>query len=341
MTARLGVTFVAMLGLVSSVAFADKAAPPAKKGAPAAEKKAPEAPAAGSAAGSADAAPAADEPDPPGMIRGPKLVDLGNNSEIDLPAGFILLQKAAAQEILRKGGDNVESVVAAIGQADKEWLVILEYEDIGYIEDDDADKLDAGELLKSYQDGTVEQNKVRHEHGVPELYVDGWSESPRYEKTTHHLVWGLKAHSSQGPVINFFTRVLSRGGFMSVNLIDKAEAIEASKKEAAPVLAGLRFKPGFKYTDHKSEDKSSGMGLRALVLGGAGVALATKGGFLIKLLLIFKKAIIFVVVGVGGFFKWLFGRKKKDDDLGPPPASFEPPSAPPPPTPPSEPPSQV
>ena len=44
-----------------------------------------------------------------------------------------------------------------------------------------------------------------------------------------------------------------------------------------------------------------------------GMVVATKGGFLIKLILIFKKAVIFIVVGIGGFFKWLFGRKKKDD----------------------------
>ena len=315
MTARLGVTFVALLGLFGGIALAEKAAPPkakptAGKAAPPAEKEGSGADA-GSAAGSAAAAPA----EMPGLIHGPKLVDLGHNAEIDLPAGMLLLERAQAQEMLKKGGDNVENIVAAIGMPDKDWLVILEYEDIGYIEDDDADKLDAGELLQSYKDGTTAQNNVRRQTGIPELFVDGWSENPRYEKAKHHLVWGLKAHSSEGPVVNYFTRVLGRGGFLSVNLIDKADKIEAAKVDAASVLQAARFKGGFRYEDHKSDDKSSGMGLRALVLGGAGVAIATKGGFLIKLILIFKKAIIFVVVGVGGFFKWIFGRKKKEEDL--------------------------
>ena len=317
MTARLGVTFVALLGLVGS-ASADKAPPPkAKPAAPAktAEKPADK-PADGSAAGSAAEPPPADVP---GLVHGPKLVDLGHNMEIDLPAGLLLLERAQAQEMLKKGGDEVENVVAAIGAPDKDWLVILEYQDIGYIDDDDADKLDAGELLQSYKDGTTAQNVNRRASGVPELFVDGWSENPRYEKAKHHLVWGLKAHSTEGPVVNYFTRILGRGGFLSVNLIDKADKIESAKVDSAGVLQAARFKPGFAYQDHKSDDKSSGMGLRALVLGGAGVAIATKGGFLIKLILIFKKAIIFIVVGVGGFFKWLFGRKKKEDDYVPTP----------------------
>lgn len=323
MTSRLGVTFAALLCLVGS-AFADKA-PPAKKP-PATKPTPPPAAGSGSAAGSAAEAPEAPEALPPGIHMGPAVVDIGNNSEVDVPAGMLMLEKAQAQEMLRKGGDNVDSVVGVIGQKGKEWLVIIEFDGDGYVDDDDADKLDAAELLKSYEEGTAAQNAVRRQNGIAELFVDGWSENPKYERAKHHLVWGLKAHSRQAadpanptvmkdaPVVNYFTRVLGRSGWLSINLIDGAERIEASKVEVAGVLQAVRFKAGWRYEDHKSEDKSSGMGLRALVLGGAGVALATKGGFLIKLLLIFKKAIIFIVVGIGGLFKWLFGRKKKEDE---------------------------
>ena len=318
MTARLGVTFVALLGLFGGIASAEKAAPPkAKPATPAKPAEKPDAgsAAAGSVAGSADAPEAL----PPGYVLGPKLIDLGNNAEIDVPAGMVFVQRAQAQEMMKKGGNSTESVVGIVLAEGKDWGIVLEYEDVGYIDDDDADKLDAGELLKSYKEGTAQQNTVRRQNGVAELFVDGWSENPKYEKAKHHLVWGLNAHSNEGPVVNFTTRVLSRGGFLSINLIDSADKIAASKVETANVLSAARFKQGFRYEDHKSEDKSSGMGLRALVLGGAGVAIATKGGFLIKLILIFKKAVIFIVVGIGGFFKWLFGRKKKEDDFTPPP----------------------
>ncbi len=322
MTSRLGVTFAALLCLVGSSAFADKPAP-AKKPAPATKAPPPPAEATGSADGSAAPA-AADDGPPPWMVIGPKLVDLGNNAEFELPAGMWFIDRPHAQELMKKEG-NTEKLAGVVVKPSAEWSVVLEYEDVGFVDDDDADKLDANDLLQSYKEGTAQQNTIRRQNGVPELFVDGWAENPRYEKAKHQLVWGLSGHSSEGPVVNFTTRVLSRGGFLSVNLIASSDTIAAAKTDTAPLLQVMRFKQGWRYDDHKSDDKSSGMGLRALVIGGAGVALATKGGFLIKLLLIFKKAIIFVVVGIGGFFKWLFGRKKKDEGL----VVHEPPAPPP------------
>ena len=60
--------------------------------------------------------------------------------------------------------------------------------------------------------------------------------------------------------------------------------------------------------------KTAGLGLKALVLGGAGIAVAkaAKAGILIKLLLVFKKGFILVLAAIGGFFKWLFGGKQQD-----------------------------
>jgi uncharacterized membrane protein len=91
MTRRLGV-LVALLALAAT-ASADKAKPKAPAAKAKAGDKAPPPPADqtapdGSAAdGSADADPLASV----AHINGPKLVDLGHNNEIDLPAGMILL----------------------------------------------------------------------------------------------------------------------------------------------------------------------------------------------------------------------------------------------------------
>jgi hypothetical protein len=68
------------------------------------------------------------------------------------------------------------------------------------------------------------------------------------------------------------------------------------------------------------------MGLRALVVGGTGLAVmkAAKAGILIKLLLVFKKGLWLILVPIIGFFKWLFGRKK--DVVPETPPSETPPS---------------
>jgi len=291
--------------------------------------KAPDAPppdpsAAGSDAAAPDAGPQLH------AIHGPKLVDLGNSSEIDLPAGMIMLEKDEAQAMVRKGGGSGQSVVAAIGAPDKDWLVIIEYDDVGYVKDSDANELDAKELLDTYRDGTNEQNKERKSRGIPELTVDTWTDMPHYEKAVHHLVWGLKGHDTGGGnFVNFFTRILGRRGFLSVNLIDAPDKIEQSKSEALSILTATRFKQGARYEDYREGDRSSGIGLKGLVIGGAGIAIASKTGLLLKLLLVFKKGFIVLAAAIGGFFKWLFGRKKTVTPDAPPPPTSDP-SGPPP-----------
>lgn len=260
-------------------------------------------------------APPVEEPDPLANlphVEGPKLVDLGHQAEIELPAGLTLFERATAQDLMRKLGNDADAVVAAIlppaGTGD--WLIVIEAEDVGYVSDEDADELDAATMLEQFKAGTARQNVERHKLGVPELYVDGWTERPHYEAAAHHLVWGLDAHDSNGKVINFLTRFLGRNGYLSVNLIDEPQNIERSKQQAMAILNAVRFKAGAQYADHESSDRDSGLGLRALVLGGAGVAIAKKGGILIALLLALKKGFIVVLAAIGGFFKWLFGRKK-------------------------------
>ncbi len=248
----------------------------------------------------------------PRHITGPKLVDLGNNTQIDVPAGMILFERAEAQDLLRKGGNSAESTVAIVVKPGSQWLVDIDYEASGYVDDSDAGELDAGELLASYQAGTREQNARRKELGKPELVIDSWTEPPRYEPVQRHLVWGLSAHDSDGKVVNFFTRILGRSGYLSVNLIDAPERIEASKQDALAILAATRFTPGARYEDHVSDDKSSGIGLRGLVLGGAGIALAGKLGFLAKILFALKKGFILIAVAFGGLWKRLFRRKSRD-----------------------------
>ncbi len=252
-------------------------------------------------------------------IKGPKLVSLNAEIEIDLPEGAYLVEREKAQEMVRLGGGDAEGVIGALLQPDKDWFVLIEYAPVGYVTDTDAKDLDASALLASYKTATLAQNPKRKSLGVPELFVDTWSEAPRYDRSQRVLVWGLNAHTAEGPVINFFTRVLGRGGFISVNLIDAPATIDASKAETAPLRNAIHFKTGFKYEDYREGDKSSGMGLTALVLGGGALA-AKKAGVLAGLLLVFKKAFVFIALGIAGFFRWLFGKKKKGEGEMPPPS---------------------
>jgi uncharacterized membrane-anchored protein len=317
-----------------------KATKPAKQPAAAepktAERSAPAAPERPDPAAEEDQDDPAAEALPPQIV-GPRTVDLGHNTTIDLPEGFILIERAQAQEIARKAGNSAEGLVALVFRRDSDWTIVIDYDDSGYIDDSDADDLDADDLLESYREGTHEQNKTRRALGHPDLEVDGWTERPRYERAQHHLVWGLVAHTTGEKVVNFFTRILGRNGYLSVNLIDSPEQIESSKKEALAILQATRFNPGSTYADHISSDKSSGIGLRGLVLGGTGVAVATKlgllakfGALLLKLVLVLKKGFIVIVLGLGALFRWLFRRKPPAAESDPMASQVPPDSLPPP-----------
>jgi uncharacterized membrane-anchored protein len=266
----------------------------------------------------------------PPHLNGPQLVDLGSNIEIDLPAGVLLFERAEARKMLEEVGDSGENVLGIVRTLDSTWEILIEFDDVGYVSDKDANELDATQLFSSFEQGNIQQNARRKTLGIPPLYLDGWSEMPTYKATVHHLVWGLKGHSDDGPVINFFTRILGRNGYMSVNLIDSPDTIEKSKQDTANILTAVRFKPGFRYEDHKEGDRDSGLGLGALVLGGGAVAAVkvAKTGFIVTLLLALKKGFIFIIAGVAGLFKWIFGRKKDEDDLPPPSDPYVPPSSP-------------
>ena len=318
-----------VLGCVLIMAMSGAAV--AKDKAPAKPKAAEKAPAEAPVAEAPKAEPEAPEV---AHIVGPQQVQLGHHAQIDLPAGMVLLEQQAAQELMRKTGNSPEGVVAVIIPQDEHatWWVSIEASDDGYVDDDDADELDASSMLAQIKQGTLEQNKTRVAIGVPEYFADDWREPPRYERIQHHLVWGINGHDKSAKNVNFSTRFLGRNGYLSVDLVDGVETIDQSKTQALAILTAVHFAPGFRYEDHVGSDHSSGLGLKALVVGGTAVVLAKKGGILIAILLGLKKFVVLTVVGVGAFFKRLFGGKKAQPNIASmdPASSEAPPSGAPP-----------
>ena len=276
---------------------------------------------------------AAGEESPPVVFNwkpGPRQVELGHELTLELPAGYVFLEKAEAVKLMEMNGsfynDNLLSVVASQDESSS-WVVIIRYEDEGFIRD--GEELDARELLTAIQEGTEEANQERVERGFKPLSVKDWSEAPHYDKARHHLIWALEAHSEDGTSVNYSTRVLGRRGYVSMNLVVDPEGLAGGKPHMARLLESTRFNPGARYEDfQEGTDKVAEFGLAGLVLGGAGVGaaklakvglLAKLGKFFVALLLAGKKALIPLVVAVGALVSRLFGGKKRQE--APPPAN--------------------
>lgn len=245
---------------------------------------------------------------------GPVTVDLGEGIEIDLPAGAILFERTVARAMLEESGENPDDVLAIVVPAgDEPWSLSIDWSGVGHVSDADAGKLDAREMLAQMDRGTRAQNVVRRAKHVSELFVDGWSTEPRYQRDRRALTWGVKLHSDEGPLLNEFTNVLGRHGYVGLDLIAAPADIEAARVSAAPAMAGIHFKSGHRYEEFDPRtDRDSGMNLRNLVVGAGVVAAGSKLGVFAAIAVVLKKIGVAIAAAAAGLWKWLTGRRKKD-----------------------------
>ena len=251
-----------------------------------------------------------------GLKNGPLDGDMGI-ATIKVPEGFVFTDGAGAKKWAQLTTNPVSNKeIGLMGPADGSYLVLFEFDDVGYVKDDDKDDLDADELLESFKEGTAAFNEERVKAGVPPMTILGWEQKPAYNEAAHALEWCVRAESGGEPSINFNTRLLGRRGYVGVTLMFGGEVTLAQVLPGfRELLKGFSFKTGESYSEFRDGDHVAEYGLAALVAGG-GVALAAKSGLLAKLGLILAKGGKAVVLGVvavigvvGSFFKKLFGKK--------------------------------
>lgn len=247
-------------------------------------------------------------------VEGGTTVDLGSIATVDLDPEFVFLDGENTRKMEREYGDQVTNrEIGSIFPIDENqtWEVYFDYEESGHIKDDEKGEIDAKALLKSYQKGTEEANKDREP--ANRFYVTGWDIEPYYDEQTHNLTWSLLLEdANKEPFLNYNTRILTREGYISIILVTDLQNREADKKVLdEKILSKLKAKPGQRYEDfNKATDKISEYGLTALILGGAGLAVAKKAGLIAVIIIFIKKFGVLVVAGLGAI--WGFIRKKKN-----------------------------
>jgi uncharacterized membrane-anchored protein len=210
-------------------------------------------------------------------IRGPKQVQLFGNSTLNVPDGYLFLNPpdmAKFEAITHNLGGDTEYFLAPI---DMHWGARFSFKDDGYVKDDE--KIDANALLDSIKKGTAEANKVRRERGWDEMEVVGWQAAPHYDTQTNRLEWAVSGRDlkSNTEIVNLNTRILGRGGVMSVVLIANPQDLTAATSGFDSTLSGFAYVSGQRYAEYKPGDKIAKYGLAALVTGGA-AAIAVKTG---------------------------------------------------------------
>jgi len=152
--------------------------------------------------------------------KGPSVGDLGTHAQVKVPEGYVFAGARDTRTIMEANHNPITGKeMGFVAPAGEDWYAVFEFDDVGYVKDDEKDSLDQNALLDSIKQGTEAGNKERLRRGWPTMTIIGWETPPRYNDITHNLEWAIRAQSEGSPVVNHNTRVLGRGGVMEVTLV--------------------------------------------------------------------------------------------------------------------------
>jgi len=236
---------------------------------------------------------------------GPSVGKLKDTASIKVPEGYVFAGDKDTKTIMESMQNTVSGAeMGFIAPKGEDWFVVFEFDETGYIKDDEKGSLDAAAMLESIKRGTEESNRERQKRGWTTMTVIGWEQPPKYNETTHNLEWAIRAESEHKPLVNYNTRVLGRGGVMRVTLVSDPASLPKVLPKFRTLMTGYDFIAGQRYAEFKAGDKVAEYGLSALVVGGA-AAVAAKAG-------VFKwlwKLIVVGGVAAAAFLKKLFAGK--------------------------------
>ena len=236
---------------------------------------------------------------------------------LTVPDEFYYLGPGDAEKVLVEvwGNPPGQKTLGMLFPADttpfdnESWAVTIDYEEDGYVSDDDAADIDYSELLRDMKEETRQANRERVEQGYDAVELIGWASSPYYDESTHKLHWAkeLKFGNSEQNTLNYNIRVLGRKGVLVMNFIADMGQKATIDDNLDHVLGLANFDQGSRYADFNPDiDTVAAYGIGALVAG----KVAAKTGFLAIALVFLKKFGVLIVAGIAGLFKMLFGRKK-------------------------------
>ncbi|MBW4360730.1 DUF2167 domain-containing protein [Flavobacterium taihuense] len=249
--------------------------------------------------------------------------------KINIPNGFKYLNPVQAERVLVDLWGNPKGENLTLGlllpenqgvMSQNGYVFNIQYDEIGHVEDDDADDVDYDDLLAEMQKETVEENKERQKGGYDPVTIVGWAAKPFYDKDRKILHWAkeIKFGKSSINTLNYNIRILGRKGVLVLNAIATENELPLVQKDISKVLDIVQFNDGYKYEDFDSNvDEVAAWTIGGLV---AGKVLAKVGLFAV--IAKFGKLIVLGLLGFFGAFKnkvkgWFSKRKNTENEEEP------------------------
>lgn len=236
---------------------------------------------------------------------------------LNVPDEFYYLNPSDAQKVLVEvwGNPPGQERLGMLFPADMTpfdngaWAVTVDYDEEGYISDDDANEIDYSELLTQMKEDVRDASKERVNNGYAPIELVGWAAPPYYDKTTHKLHWAkeIKFGTDEVNTLNYNIRVLGRKGVLVLNFIAGMDQKEVIDQQLNRVLAMANFNEGSRYEDFNPDiDTVAAYGIGALIAG----KVAAKTGLIAAALILLKKFGVFIFVFLAALFGKLFKRKQ-------------------------------
>ncbi|HQV34285.1 MAG TPA: DUF2167 domain-containing protein, partial [Calditrichia bacterium] len=159
---------------------------------------------------------------------GPTLSKMGDLAEITVPEGYLFAGAEDTKLLMTLMGNPVSETEQGFFSPDSmEWFAVFEFDEVGYIKDDEKESLDPEGMLESIREAQIEGNKRRREMGYSGLEILGWANEPHYDAATNNLEWAIRMQDDEGNhIINHNTRILGRRGVMRVTLVVNPESLD-------------------------------------------------------------------------------------------------------------------
>lgn len=191
------------------------------------------------------------------------------------------------------------------------WAVEISYEETGHIKDNQAQKIDFGEVLKKMQNDLQEQQAVRKERGLEPVSLVGWAVEPKYDTKRHTLYWGkeLRYGDLESTVLNYNIRMLGRKGVILLTVVGDMQQLPQIKGSAERIRSAFNFESGYRYKDFDpGVDEIAAVGLVGLIAG----KLLLKVGMWAGVIKFGKWGLAAILAGWAFFAR--FFRKKKENE---------------------------
>jgi len=247
-------------------------------------------------------------------------IQLGNNlATLTIPEGFKYLDAEQSTKVLVDiWGNPPQETLGLLFHEDEDpvgfkltYAVEIQYEEDGYISDDDAKDIDYGEMLTDMQKDIKESNPERIKQGYPMIELVDWAAPPYYDEVSKKLYWAkeMKFDNAEENTLNYNIRILGRKGYLMLNAIGDMDVLAKFDKNKDEIIASVEFNEGNKYSDFDSStDKIAAYGIGGLI---AGKVLA-KAGFFAVILKFGKIILLAIAAFFGKFRKMIFGSKKEE-----------------------------